>query len=76
MKVSVVRKENRIYVDVWDEDKMEKPITLTVTETCDSEGNHVVECELVVGSAIISADWETVTVRNKFGDEIAVYLVE
>jgi hypothetical protein len=76
MKVSVVRKENRIYVDVWNEDKMEKPITLTVTETCDSEGNDVVECELVVGSAIISADGETITVRNKFGDEIAVYLVE
>jgi hypothetical protein len=76
MKMSVIRKENQIQIDVWDEDKMEKPITLTVTETCDSEGNSVVECELVIGSAIISADGEVVAVRNKFGDEIAVYSAE
>jgi hypothetical protein len=76
MKVSVIRRENQIQIDVWDEDKMEKPITLTVTETCDSDGYDVVECELVVGGAFITADGEVVTVRNKFGDEIAVYLAE
>jgi hypothetical protein len=77
MKVSVIRKGNRIKVDVWDENTMKRSITLTVTENCDSsEGIDVVECELVVGSAIITADGESVTVRNKVGDEIAVYLAE
>jgi hypothetical protein len=75
MKVSVIRKENQIQIDVWDEEKMKKSITLTVTETFDPESDGI-ECELVVGDAIISANEEVVTVRNKFGDEIAVYFIE
>jgi hypothetical protein len=76
MKVSVVRKENKIQIDVWDDEKMSRAITFTVAETYDSEGNDLVECELVVGSAIITADGETVTVRNKFGDEVITYLFD
>jgi hypothetical protein len=76
MKVSVVRKGNQIQVDIWDENLPSvRSITLTVKEVREEEREGL-ECELVAGSAIISADDEAVVVRNKFGDEVITYLFD
>jgi hypothetical protein len=48
---------------------------LTVKEVRDEDSERL-ECELVMGSAIITADGEAVVVRNKFGDEVITYLFD
>jgi hypothetical protein len=75
MKVGVVRRGNQIQVDIWDENLASRSITLTVKEVRE-EDREGLECELVVGSAIISADDESVVVKNKFGDEVITYLFD
>jgi hypothetical protein len=75
MKVSVSRKGNEVQIDIWDENLTSRSITLTVKEVRD-EDREGLECELVVGSAIISADDESVVVKNKFGDEVITYLFD
>ena len=75
MKVSVSRKDDRVHVDIWDENLANRSITLTVKEVMDGDGERL-ECELVVGDAIITADGDTVSVRNKFGDEVITCLYD
>jgi hypothetical protein len=75
MKVSIVRKGNEVQIDIWDENLTSRSITLTVKEVRDEDSERL-ECELVMGDAIITADGDAVVVRNKFGDEIAVYPAE
>jgi hypothetical protein len=75
MKVSFVRKGSEVQIDIWDENLASRSITLTVREVR-KEDKEGLECELVVGSAIITADDEAVAVRNKFGDEVITYLFD
>jgi hypothetical protein len=75
MKVSVVRKGNEVQIDIWDENLASRSITLTVKEVKDEDSERL-ECELVMGDAIITADGDTVVVRNKFGDEVITYLFD
>jgi hypothetical protein len=75
LKVNIGRKDGRMSIDIWDDEgRLRRSITLTVAEICDSDGDDRIECELVVGSAIVIADEETVTVKNKLGDEITILL--
>jgi hypothetical protein len=75
MKVSVVRKGDEVKIDIWDENLTGRSITLTVKEVRDEDSERL-ECELVMGSAIITADGEAVVVMNKFGDEVITYLFD
>jgi hypothetical protein len=75
MKVSVVRRGNEVQIDIWDENLASRSITLTVKELREEERKGL-ECELVVGSAIVSADDESVVVKNKFGDEVITYFFD
>jgi hypothetical protein len=75
MKVSVVRKGNEVQIDIWDENLTSRSIILTVKEVRDEDSERL-ECELVMGDAIITADGDSVVVRNKFGDEVITYLFD
>jgi hypothetical protein len=75
LKANISQGNGRMSIDVWDEEgRLRRSITLTVAEVCDSDGGDRIECELVIGNAVIVADEEAVTVKNKLGSEITIYL--